>query len=171
MVNKYPTTTLRDEEGARGVMRVASERGFETQLRLCDRAGDVAYRVVVDCLPEDLRAIVRESRRRQSAWQAWQGAVVPPDCAGAWRGQFNSYLRRRWFDSSHPAAPTHADHRGPGAFADHLAPLIACHDARIGYDLSDPLTWSVWVEYLSEFSERRKAWRAFLRQHGPCDAL
>lgn len=160
MVN-IPRIILKCEAVASGVIRLARENGFEARLDLCDRAGEVAFRVSVDCLPADLRAMAREARARHSEFLAWQGFLGAPTCAGLWRRHFAGYVSSRWFDSSHPAAPTCPEFRGPDAFATALAPLVTARAVGAAFDLCDALTATVFIEYLSEYPERRRAWRDF----------
>lgn len=62
-------------------------------------------------------------------------------------------------------------HRGDNACDPQLAPVVARFNAEKVFDLDDPLTYSLWIEYLSEYPERRRAWQAFEQEHGTQSVL
>ncbi|HEY0074977.1 MAG TPA: hypothetical protein VGB77_12810 [Abditibacteriaceae bacterium] len=109
--------------------------------------------------------------RFRSVWQGYGGA---PQSLNNWRNQMRAYVKRRWYDSDHVCAATHECARGFDAFDPALVPLaliINTKRADITFDLTDPLTYSVWMDYLNEYADRAELWAEFEAAHGVQEKL
>jgi hypothetical protein len=120
------------------------------------------------CSGRKLRATVRRCRRWVRWRRCWQGGAGEPLDRSGWAYQFERYIASRWYDSEHPLPHLFV---GPNAGDPTLVPLVMVAMGKGVYDLADPLTAIVWSEYLSEYPQRRRAWRRFQHQNGRCSAL
>lgn len=110
--------------------------------------------VVCDCPQKKFEKIVRAQVRFARDQKVWQNHMAPPDCRRLWARHFSLYVMKRWYDSTHSIP---RGFRGPNAFNPELAPLVEKCKANADFDLSDPITAIYWIEYLQEYSQRRKA--------------
>jgi hypothetical protein len=101
----------------------------------------------------------------------WQGFAGAPCSQLGWWRQFTTYIAARWFDSKHPFAAQNEQWRGAAAFAPELVPLVAICEIGGDFDLSEPVTFSYWCEFLNEYSERAARWREFEQVNGAVDVL
>jgi hypothetical protein len=176
MQSKFTTKTAvyttADESLACAVRNAAQQAGCLAAIRCADRAGDVVYRVeVAAASAAQLRAIGRAGRARMNFHRAWQFFCSAPTSAAAWRVHFRKYVSARWFDSSHPLAEVCAKFWGEDAFEPEVTAVVEAYDRAGVYDLRDPDTLALWLEYLSEYPERRAAWRAYERANGAQNQL
>lgn len=111
--------------------------------------------VVCKCDKPEIERIVKRIKKEFRRAQAWQNFQGKPDSAALWRCHFAKWIEARWFDS--------ADGQ--------LAPLVEKCKAGNDFDLDDPLTAIYWIEYLAEYSQRRKAWQKFEAKKGSCAVL
>ena len=88
-----------------------------------------------------------------------------------WASCFSRWIAERWFDSDHPIAGACDEFCGPNAGDPALVPLVlTCKESGV-FDLTDAHTLTHWLEYLSEYPARRRAWWAFEVTHGRQRAL
>jgi hypothetical protein len=138
------------QDTADGVVVEAREAGLRVAIERIERGGAEAWRVRVEGTSGLMRALVRQSQARLQFIRAWQGFVAPPNTLSLWQLHFRQWLAARPHDGTCPSACPSAAHRGGWHSGEFL-------------DLSDPLTFSYFLDYLNEFPERRRAWKKFER--------
>jgi hypothetical protein len=60
---------------------------------------------------------------------------------------------------------------GPNAYDPQLAPLKENAKENGAFDLSDPMTYLVWLDFIGRYPERGQAWSEFERAHGAIETL
>jgi hypothetical protein len=112
----------------------------------------------------------KDSVGKLGPWQAIvfnQGddtfAGKPPHIYG-WHVQFSNWIGCQWYGTNPIIARMT---RRPGGFTPVVEPLVSIAEKREKFDLSDPLTYSLWLDFINEFPQRKRAWKAFEKQHGP----
>ncbi len=143
------------------------KRGLQT--RSLSNVSETRFTAVLcDCPQKKFEKIVRAQVRFAHDQKVWQNHAAPPDCRRLWARHFSLYVMKRWYDSTHSIP---SGFRGPNAFNPELLPLVEKCKANAGFNLNDPLAAIYWMEYLAEYSQRRKAWRKFEKKNGPCAVL
>ncbi len=132
------------QDTADGVVVEAREAGLRVAIERVERGGAEAWRVRLEGTSGLMRVLVRQSRTRLQFIRAWQGFVAPPNTLSLWQLHFRRWLAARPHDSACPSA-AHLGGRHSGEFI----------------DLSEPLTYSYFLDYLNEYPERRRAWKQF----------
>lgn len=162
--NGVKTTYLNDEDYiALSVARKAVWCGYAVRV-ISEHEIEVACesRVV-----EYFAELTYASRRAFTVWQYFGG---PPKTLSNWRNQMRKYVTRRWYDSDHPLAGM-MKIQGPNAGDPEMIPLLLIANVNGAWDLSDALTFSVWMDYLNEYPERAELWREFEAQYGVQEKL
>ena len=101
---------------------------------------------------DTLSAAIEEKTASVRFMRAWQNFCAEPETAYLWGVHFSQYVRVRW---------THGDVRDI-----EMLPLVQAAKDGAQFDLTDALTKTYWLEYLSEFQERRAHWQAFEAANG-----
>jgi hypothetical protein len=95
-----------------------------------------------------------------------------PPTERAWWGAFQSHIAKLWYDTDHEWLAMHGGAKhGPNAYDPQLAPLKENAKERGAFDLSDPLTYLVWLDFIGRYPERGQAWEEFQREHGAIEIL
>lgn len=103
----------------------------------------------------------------------WQGIVFnqgddtfdgkPPHIEG-WYVQFAHWVGWQWYGTNPIIARMT---KQPGGYNPAVEPLIIIAGTRENFDLSDPLTFTFWLDFINAYPQRKRAWKAFEKQHGP----
>ena len=141
------TTSCQDT--ADGVVIEAREAGLRVAIERIERGGAEAWRVRLEGTSGLMRVLVRQSQVRLQFIRAWQGFVAPPRSLSLWQLHVRKWLMARAYDSQSALVP--------------LSPLVLKAKADEFLDLSEPLTFSYFLDYLNEYPERRRAWKQFER--------
>jgi hypothetical protein len=175
----YVTNKKLIADGIEGAAKAAGYEVVYPYTGYHDGGSEIVY---VRCTPTQLAALETdffECWRRGRVWQNSYFAVGNggfsnaggPTCLSSWASQFEKFIARLWFDTTHPLAGACAEWQGPNAGDPQLTPLVLTCRASGVHELDNPLTAIYFADYLSEYPERREAWDAFEAAYGPVQAL
>ncbi len=98
--------------------------------------------------------------------------LCAPPTESAWWRAFQSHIAKLWYDTDHEWLAMHGGAKhGPNAYDPQLAPLKENAKENGAFDLSDPMTYLVWLDFIGRYPERGQAWSEFERAHGAIETL
>ena len=133
---------------ARGIVHFARERGLQASAQPYSimasgiKTWGTSYALRCDC--ETLQDVTRQAVAYCKA-QWWREGYAPnwePETLDQWQALFRRWAARQWAQASEASA---------------LLALLP-YRASMALDFDDVTTRALWLEFINEFPERRKAW-------------